>query len=267
MNLDPPGDPKTFIHRCGRTGRAGRRGLAVTMLLEGREEDFVALLDVRGTPMAPLARPAVAVTAAEAEAATEAIRAQARADRDIYQLSQRAFVSFVRAYQEHRATSIFRAADLDLVELARAFGLLRLPRMPEVRAAKIEDRSLGLAGVDVDAIPFRDETKEKRRQAELAERAAAPGEPAGRPAPRRGRPEERGLERQARQGRRARRAPREEEAQARGRAGGAHDGPREGGEAAAGRAASPGEGAAADRGQRRRVSRLWGLKWVGGGCC
>ena len=25
VQLDPPADPKTFIHRCGRAGRAGRR--------------------------------------------------------------------------------------------------------------------------------------------------------------------------------------------------------------------------------------------------
>lgn len=43
----------------------------------------------------------------------------------------KAFVSSVRAYSKHQATYIFRVQDLDLVGLARAFGLLRLPRMPE----------------------------------------------------------------------------------------------------------------------------------------
>jgi ATP-dependent RNA helicase DDX55/SPB4 len=42
-------------------------------------------------------------------------------------------VSFVRAYSKHEASYIFRLQDLDLVGLARAFGLLRLPRMPELK--------------------------------------------------------------------------------------------------------------------------------------
>jgi len=45
----------------------------------------------------------------------------------------KAFVSFVRAYSKHEASYIFRIKDLDLVGVARSFGLLRLPRMPELK--------------------------------------------------------------------------------------------------------------------------------------
>jgi ATP-dependent RNA helicase DDX55/SPB4 len=160
---DPPTDTKVFIHRCGRAGRAGRRGLAVVLLQPGREEGYVQLLDVRQTPITPLTKPPISVTAADAELASSRIRAQARADRDIYQLAQRAFVSWARSYLEHQATSIFRVADLDWADLAHGYGLLELPKMPEVRGL---DRSLGLA-IDTENIPFRDKDREKKRLAEL----------------------------------------------------------------------------------------------------
>src|SRR5579859_2865241 len=51
VQLDPPQDPKNFAHRCGRAGRAGRMGRAVVLLTEGREEDYVELLKVRGMPI------------------------------------------------------------------------------------------------------------------------------------------------------------------------------------------------------------------------
>jgi ATP-dependent RNA helicase DDX55/SPB4 len=51
VQLDPPQDPKNFAHRCGRAGRAGRQGRAVVMLYEGREEEYVDLLRVRGIPI------------------------------------------------------------------------------------------------------------------------------------------------------------------------------------------------------------------------
>jgi len=42
-------------------------------------------------------------------------------------------VSFVKAYSKHEASYIFRLKDLDLVGVAKSFGLLRLPKMPELK--------------------------------------------------------------------------------------------------------------------------------------
>lgn len=45
----------------------------------------------------------------------------------------KAFVSAVRAYSKHEAAYIFRLRDLDVFGMGTSFGLLRLPRMPEIR--------------------------------------------------------------------------------------------------------------------------------------
>ena len=51
----------------------------------------------------------------------------------------KAFVSFVQAYSKHEASYIFRVKDLDLVGVAKSFGLLRLPKMPELKSVDRED--------------------------------------------------------------------------------------------------------------------------------
>jgi len=162
---DPPTDTKVFIHRCGRAGRAGRRGLAVVMLHPGREEGYIQLLEVRQTPITALEKPLVVVSDEGVEQAAARIREQAQTDREVFQLAQRAFVSWARSYLEHQASSIFRVADLDWLDLAKGWGLLELPKMPELRDRNI-DRSLGL-GIDTEAIPFCDKQREKKRLAEL----------------------------------------------------------------------------------------------------
>ena len=40
LQFDPPSDPKSFSHRCGRTARAGKSGRA-TVLLTEEEIDYV----------------------------------------------------------------------------------------------------------------------------------------------------------------------------------------------------------------------------------
>ena len=45
----------------------------------------------------------------------------------------KAFVSFVKAYSKHEASYIFRIKTLDLIGVAISFGLLRLPKMPELK--------------------------------------------------------------------------------------------------------------------------------------
>jgi ATP-dependent RNA helicase DDX55/SPB4 len=56
----------------------------------------------------------------------------------LLQKSMKAFVSFVQAYSKHEASYIFRVKDLDLVGVAKSFGLLRLPKMPELKSVNRE---------------------------------------------------------------------------------------------------------------------------------
>ncbi|KAF2874639.1 ATP-dependent rRNA helicase-like protein spb4 [Massariosphaeria phaeospora] len=165
LQIDPPSDPKTFIHRCGRAGRAGRKGLAVTFLTTGREEDYIEFLRVRQTPIAPLESPPIVVTIADANSVTDKIRSVAKGDRAIYDKAQRGFVSWVRAYSKHTASSIFRIADLQWDELGSAWGLLRLPSMPELKKWE-GDRSLGVE-LDFKTFPYKDVVREKQRLEEL----------------------------------------------------------------------------------------------------
>lgn len=60
-----------------------------------------------------------------------------------------AFVSWVRSYMEHQAGYIFNIKDVDVSGVAEGFGLLKMPRMPELKGVE------GFEGVDIDfdAIP------------------------------------------------------------------------------------------------------------------
>lgn len=165
VQVDPPSDPKNFKHRAGRAGRAGRRGLSVVFLQPGREEDYVAFMEIRKTPIAALARPELRVVGdADAESATRRIRDAVRRDRALHDRGQRAFVSWVRSYSKHAAASIFSTRDLDWADLGRAWGLLRLPKMPETRSRRpAPDRSLGGVDVDWDAYAYAQRGRERLR--------------------------------------------------------------------------------------------------------
>lgn len=139
----------------------------MALLLPGREQDYVGFLEVRKTPITPLTNPEIKVSEQEVDSFAAKVRKQAIADREVFQLSQRAFVSWARSYIEHKATSIFRITDVDWVDTAKGWGLVTLPKMPELKGSGI-DRSLG-HGIDVESIPFKDKAKEKKRQEELAQ--------------------------------------------------------------------------------------------------
>ncbi|KAN0065127.1 ATP-dependent rRNA helicase spb4 [Thecaphora frezii] len=216
VQYDAPTDPKVFSHRCGRTARAGRRGRAVLLLTKGREEDYVDFLSVKKIPLQPYpyllaaaaaegdgkASPSPGHEPAELDEDARRIEAEMRGavrkDRELYELGMVAFVSFVRSYSKHEAAYIFRTADIDFGGLARSFGLLRMPRMPETKAAaeaqaktkakqdqdqaanddkdkgkgkgKGKEASLGFDEEEVDLRKFAyaDKAREKQRLANLA---------------------------------------------------------------------------------------------------
>jgi ATP-dependent RNA helicase RhlE len=43
INFDPPADSETYVHRIGRTGRAGRRGVGITLLSADQHGDVTKL--------------------------------------------------------------------------------------------------------------------------------------------------------------------------------------------------------------------------------
>ncbi len=63
INFDPPADSETYVHRIGRTGRAGRKGTGITLLTPDEHRDVAGLaaqlgLDhylQRASPRRPLA--------------------------------------------------------------------------------------------------------------------------------------------------------------------------------------------------------------------
>lgn len=162
-------DPKTFSHRAGRTARAGRKGKGIVLLGRGREEEYVDFLAARRIPLAPQSY----ITAELEErgnyskgeldeAAIEllrTIRTRLLSDRDLSDRGAKAFVSALRAYTKHEASFIFRLADVDFNDWAIAYGLLRLPAMPEIKdwrkrvaARKASEEKKREAGDDVEAV-------------------------------------------------------------------------------------------------------------------
>jgi ATP-dependent RNA helicase RhlE len=48
INFDPPPDSETYVHRIGRTGRAGRQGIGITLLAPDQHGDVTKLADQLG---------------------------------------------------------------------------------------------------------------------------------------------------------------------------------------------------------------------------
>ncbi|MFI7353023.1 DEAD/DEAH box helicase [Streptomyces avidinii] len=58
VNVDPPTDPKDYLHRGGRTARAGESGSVVTLVTPNQRRDMTRLMQAAGiTPLTTQVRP------------------------------------------------------------------------------------------------------------------------------------------------------------------------------------------------------------------
>ncbi|OAX43473.1 DEAD-domain-containing protein [Rhizopogon vinicolor AM-OR11-026] len=179
IQFDPPSDSKAFSHRCGRTARAGRSGKAYALLV-GRELEYIDFLSVRKIPIRQhpyILADGSAIRDSDCPSEDDVvdsflsqIRQTVMTDRALCDKAVKAFVSFVRAYSKHEASYIFRIKDLDLIGVAKSFGLLRLPRMPEL---KDRDRSEWQdAELDWDSYSYADKAQEAKRIEERPKKEA-----------------------------------------------------------------------------------------------
>lgn len=88
-------------------------------------------------------------------------------DRTVLECGSTAFMSFLRAYQEHMCSYIFRFDQLDIGAVARAYALLRLPKIPETRGVKGKPIVFEITNVDTSKIPYLHREQEEARQRRL----------------------------------------------------------------------------------------------------
>mmetsp|Transcript_37418 Transcript_37418/g.81476 ORF Transcript_37418/g.81476 Transcript_37418/m.81476 type:complete len:434 (-) Transcript_37418:79-1380(-) len=177
VQYDAPLDPAAFVHRIGRTARAGQSGRSIIMLMPS-EDSYPTYLQQRGitlealpASLAALAEEPVAGLKGESSAcaALKCGKRLLETDRTVMMKASKAFVSVVRAYQEHQLPFLFPFHKLDLGSLATGFCLLRMPRMKEILGKKIT--GFKQSPIDPASVPFRSKGQEKQRQEKLKKEA------------------------------------------------------------------------------------------------
>jgi ATP-dependent RNA helicase DDX55/SPB4 len=163
IQIDPPTDPNVFLHRCGRTGRANKVGQAIVMLNENSTEiNYVDFMEVKDVHMTEIDPPQVD----NHESLQRQFRKFILEDRARHEMGVQSYVGFIRYYSKHMASSIFRLTSFDYLGLAKAYGLLRLPKMPETKYIPNEIMpENGWLGdiIDMDKYEYADPLKEKVR--------------------------------------------------------------------------------------------------------
>lgn len=86
-------------------------------------------------------------------------------DRLIFDKANRAFVSYIQAYNKHECNLILQLKDINLGKLAMGFGLLKMPKMPEIKG---KDVSFFVdPNIDVNRISYANKQRELHRMEKL----------------------------------------------------------------------------------------------------
>lgn len=165
VQFDAPVDPTAFYHRIGRSARAGLSGKSLLMVMPS-EEGYVPYLRQQGVKLEEHPQ-------FERGSKPEAIMKKAKnlveTNRVVMLKSSKAYVSYIRAYQEYQLNFLFPFKTLDMGGIAKAFCLLRLPRMKEILGRHI--KGFEQSSVKPISVPFKDKNQEKQRQESVKRKA------------------------------------------------------------------------------------------------
>ncbi|EDW24505.1 GL24181 [Drosophila persimilis] len=167
VQWDPPSNASSFVHRVGRTARQGNDGNALVFLLPS-EDSYIHFLKInQRVELNELPNDEAGPSDPQLPSVLEQLHRLQRADKGVYDKGMRAFVSHVRAYTKHECSAILRLKDLDLGKMATAYGLLQLPRMPELKNYNGDGFIAPSSEVDLTKLTYKNVQKEQVRQQKL----------------------------------------------------------------------------------------------------
>ena len=162
IQYDPPSNAEAFVHRCGRTARSGNLGNALLLLLP-MEDTYLDFISINQKVQL---KQIDCINSEELQDTSAKLRDWQRKDRSIFDKANRAFVSYVQAYTKHECKWVLRIKDLPFGEIATSMGLLKLPKMPELKGIKISG-FVSDNSIDFNEIKYKDKQKETSRQKKL----------------------------------------------------------------------------------------------------
>ncbi|OZJ05107.1 ATP-dependent RNA helicase has1 [Bifiguratus adelaidae] len=123
IQYDPPDDPRDYIHRVGRTARAGGRGKSLLFLLPN-ELGFLRYLKHAKVPLNEYKFPnsKIANVQSQLEKLVEKNYYLNKSARDGYR-------SYLQAYASYSLKKIFNVNQLDLAQVGKAFGFAVPPKV------------------------------------------------------------------------------------------------------------------------------------------
>jgi ATP-dependent RNA helicase DDX18/HAS1 len=123
IQYDPPDDCAEYIHRVGRTARAGGSGKALLFLLE-TELGFLKYLRAAGVPLNEYSVPKEKI--ANIQLQLEKLMSK---NYYLYQSSRDAYRGYVLSYQSHSLKDCYDVYKLDLQRVAKSFGFSAPPKI------------------------------------------------------------------------------------------------------------------------------------------
>jgi ATP-dependent RNA helicase DDX18/HAS1 len=116
VQFDPPDEPREYIHRVGRTARAGKRGRALLFLLPS-ELDFLRYLRDAKVPLNEYEFPDSKIVNVQSQLERLVAR-----NYYLHKAARDAYRSYIQAYASHSLRECFDVNKLDLTSVAHSFG-------------------------------------------------------------------------------------------------------------------------------------------------
>ncbi|SJX64479.1 probable HAS1-helicase associated with Set1p [Sporisorium reilianum f. sp. reilianum] len=123
IQFDPPDDPRDYIHRVGRTARAGNSGKSLLFLLP-TELGFLRFLKVAKVPLNEYTFPSDKVANVQGQ-----LEKLINKNYYLHQSARDGYRSYLQAYGSYSLKRIFDIHKLDLAKVAKAYGFAVPPKV------------------------------------------------------------------------------------------------------------------------------------------